>query len=288
MKQTTIKDSEGVYEGEVNEKNEKHGQGKMTWKSGDVYEGEWKDDEEHGKGKYTWTSGKVYEGEWKDGEEDGQGKMSDDEFGDKYEGEWKDGRKHGQGKLIDGNGNVYEGKWKNGYRQGWMSVCKDGFIFRGFFDEDRFNQDRLLKFDDIFYPNGCHFVSVYFCDEDIEGDGVEGSYLEPITGYGRMTYPNDDIYTGELKDGEFNGKGKYIWKNGDVYEGYWKNGKKHGWGKMTYLSGTVHEGKWKDGEKHGWFKIATNGKAFSCQFEKDKNLSDFSIKFKKRKIEDLK
>ena len=260
MKQTTIKDSKGVYEGEVNEENERHGKGKMTWTNGDVYEGEWKDNKEHGKGKMTWKSGNVYEGEFKDGMYDGQGK------------------------LIDRNGNVYDGGWKDGdIKHGWMNVCEDGFNFRGYF-----NQDRLKYFDDVFYPNGCHFVSVDSYDEVMEGEGLEGSYLDPITGYGRMTYPNDDIYTGEWKNGEYNGKGKYIWKNGDVYKGCWKNGKKHGWGKMTYLSGNVHEGKWKDGEKHGWFKITTNGQAYSCQFEKDKNLSDVSIKFKKRKFEYLK
>ena len=279
MNQTTIKDSEGVYEGEVNEKNEKHGQGKYSWNDGNVYEGKWEDDRRHGQGKMTYSPDYFEEGEWKNGKMHGKGKMSQGDKGDNYEGEWKNGMYDGQGKLIDRNGNVYEGKWKNGDKHGWMNVCEDGFKFEGYFEKDC-----LKSFDNLIYPNGCHFVSVYFYDEGMEGEGVEGSYIDPITGYGRMTYPNDDIYTGELKDGEINGKGKYIWKNGDVYEGYWKNGKKHGWGKMTYLSaGIVYEGKWEDGEKHGWFKVIRNEQAFSCQFEKDKNLSNF-INFKKRKF----
>lgn len=282
MKQTTIKDSEGVYEGEVNEDDERHGQGKMTYTNGNVYEGEWKDDNRNGKGKMTWNDDNVYEGEWKDNKEHGKGKMTWND-GSVYEGEFKNGIYDGKGKSIESNGNVYEGEWEDGIKYGLMNVCEDGYKFKGYF-----KKDRLTCFYDVIYPNGCHFVSVSSFDENYEGEGVDGSYLDPITGYGRMTYPNDDIYTGEWKEGEFNGKGKYIWKNGDVYKGCWKNGKKHGWGKMTYLSGNVHEGKWKDGEKHGWFKITKDGQAYSCQFEKDKNLSDFSIKFKKRKIEDLK
>ena len=43
MNQTKIEYRNGdVYEGEVNENNDKHGWGKMTYLNGDVYEGEWK------------------------------------------------------------------------------------------------------------------------------------------------------------------------------------------------------------------------------------------------------
>jgi hypothetical protein len=35
---------------------------------------------------------------------------------------------------------------------------------------------------------------------------------------------NGDIYTGEWKDGQKEGKGKYTYKYGDSYSGYWKAG----------------------------------------------------------------
>ena len=63
MNQTKIEYRNGdVYEGEVNENNDKHGWGKMTYLNGDVYEGEWKKDLYHGWGKITYDNGDVYEG----------------------------------------------------------------------------------------------------------------------------------------------------------------------------------------------------------------------------------
>jgi len=38
----------------------------LTWASGDVYVGEWRDDKMEGRGTYTWTDNRLYVGEWKD------------------------------------------------------------------------------------------------------------------------------------------------------------------------------------------------------------------------------
>ena len=54
----------------------RHGRGKMTFESGDVYEGEYKDDKQSGRGTYKHASGNVYEGEWKDGDMNGRGKKT--------------------------------------------------------------------------------------------------------------------------------------------------------------------------------------------------------------------
>ena len=46
-----------------------------------------------------------------------------------------------------------------------------------------------------------------------------------------MTSADGDIYDGEWKDGNFNGKGKYTYADGIIYEGEWKDDKKDGKGK---------------------------------------------------------
>ena len=42
------------------------GKGTITYKNGDVYEGEWMKDKRNGAGKLTKADGSVQEGEWKE------------------------------------------------------------------------------------------------------------------------------------------------------------------------------------------------------------------------------
>ena len=43
----------GTYEGERNEKEERHGRGKAILPNGDIYEGEYLEGKRHGFGNYT-------------------------------------------------------------------------------------------------------------------------------------------------------------------------------------------------------------------------------------------
>ena len=45
-----------------------HGKGRMTYRNGDMYWGEWKDGQRHGKGTYTLAYGRKYVGRFKNGE----------------------------------------------------------------------------------------------------------------------------------------------------------------------------------------------------------------------------
>ena len=51
-----------VYYGELNDRLEKHGQGKMEYLSGDKYEGYWQADLRHHKGKFTYKEGDEFVG----------------------------------------------------------------------------------------------------------------------------------------------------------------------------------------------------------------------------------
>ena len=102
----------------------RHGQGTITYESGDSYEGGWKDDKRSGFGKMTFACGDFYEGEWVEGKYAGHGKYTNAEIGT-YEGEWKANQKHGTGRTYySETGDVYEGSYVAGVREGYGTYTK--------------------------------------------------------------------------------------------------------------------------------------------------------------------
>ena len=93
---------DGKYNDEyiiINDKQIRDGKGKMTYKNGDVYDGEWKNNEKHGKG--TMTYGK-------------DGDVHKKYINGVYEGDWINDQKWGKGKMTytkNDRKSVYEGKW---------------------------------------------------------------------------------------------------------------------------------------------------------------------------------
>ena len=57
---------------------------------------------------YRFKTGSIYDGEWKGGFRDGFGSQTWPD-GAKYLGEWKDNKAYGQGKFIHVDGDTYEG-----------------------------------------------------------------------------------------------------------------------------------------------------------------------------------
>lgn len=82
-----------VYEGERNEKGERHGSGKALLPNGDMYVGEYRDGLRHGKGVYVFKNGARYNGEWRRGYKYGQGTF------------W-----YPDGTRYEGNGRMYKNR----------------------------------------------------------------------------------------------------------------------------------------------------------------------------------
>ena len=108
---------EYVYEGQfVGDK--KHGKGKIVYKqTGDIYEGEFKDDAITGNGVYKWANGESYKGSVLNGKMHGRGiyKWPD---GGEYEGEYIHNLKEGKGRFRWANGKVFKGDFRNGKPNG--------------------------------------------------------------------------------------------------------------------------------------------------------------------------
>lgn len=66
-KKEYIKGKDG-YVGEWNDDGLKHGKGKMTYVSGNVYDGEWKRGQRHGEGVMRYNDGRMFHGEWHNNE----------------------------------------------------------------------------------------------------------------------------------------------------------------------------------------------------------------------------
>lgn len=68
-----------------------HGQGILTFKDGNKYEGFFVMDKREGHGKYIWTDGRIYDGEWKNGKQHGKGLYI--KYGEQRYGEWDNGKR---------------------------------------------------------------------------------------------------------------------------------------------------------------------------------------------------
>ena len=91
---------------------EPHGRGKMTYGSGDVYEGDWEGGVRSGFGTVQWANGDGYTGDWERGEPTGEGARLFAN-GDAYRGELIDRKRHGMGRCTYADGATFDGYWVN-------------------------------------------------------------------------------------------------------------------------------------------------------------------------------
>ena len=125
------------------------------------------------------------------------------------------------------NGNIYQGKWNK------------NLAFEG-------PGEYYLKQDKVF---------------------VEGNWDNGNLKNGRIFLPNGDIYEGEIKDSNYNGKGKLKTIKNEIYEGDFVNGEKTGNGKIIFEDGTIYEGNLEKGQFKGKGKmIWKNGYEYIGEF----------------------
>ncbi|KAM9115768.1 MORN repeat-containing protein 1 [Pangshura tecta] len=119
------------YEGEWKQ-GRKHGHGKLLFKDGSYYEGEFVDGEIMGNGLRYWAStGNTYSGQFVSGELHGHGVMQYKDSG-KYEGEFSYGMREGHGLLVDKDGQTYQGTFYNNKKHGGGKMTfKNGDKYEG-------------------------------------------------------------------------------------------------------------------------------------------------------------
>lgn len=100
------------YVGEFKGKGVAHGHGRISYPSGNTYEGEFADDEYNGMGTFTTAEG-TYVGHFRSGKFDGQGTFVYRKGG-VYIGQWHNGKYQGQGTYVYATGRTYIGEWDAG------------------------------------------------------------------------------------------------------------------------------------------------------------------------------
>ncbi len=120
----TLKLENGAtYIGQVNDKNQKHGYGKLIWPGKLEYVGQFQDGHIHGFGKMKHTNGTEYEGEYKYDKYDGRGILKYPNW-QQYKGQFKNGLRHGHGVFYNSDGTARRsGKWKNGKASHCCGLC---------------------------------------------------------------------------------------------------------------------------------------------------------------------
>ena len=127
--------------------DKKNGKGKLINNiSGDIYDGNFKDDLFDGEGHYIYKiSGQEYRGEYKNGLMHGKG-IYEWSQGEYYKGNFINGKKEGYGEMHWADGRSYIGPFINGRPQG-VGIYDNGINYKGEleFINGKINRDYLSR-----------------------------------------------------------------------------------------------------------------------------------------------
>lgn len=152
----------------------------------------------------------VFEGVFKGGNlRKGSFSFSD---GTSYYGEWHENNFHGFGIQSFSDGNIIAGRWHKG-------ILSDSI--------ENASVLSILK-NNISIPQICE----------------EGDCYQSIS---KSIDFNGNFYSGEFKNGLYEGFGEMLFKNGDFYKGNWKEGNFHGMGSYFDIKRQLRKGEWEQG-----------------------------------------
>lgn len=124
---------------------------------------------------------------------------------------------------------------------------------------------------------------LYGLDMDIDGDG-EDDHPSPdaitrmgdagdesgLSGYGTtegLQLATGDVYEGQWKDGQPEGRGVYTFADGRVYDSQWVGGKMHGAGRISYGYSNEFDGEFRQGRAHGHgTRLYADGDLFNGEY----------------------
>ena len=282
-KETTLPDG-SKYKGEI-KNGQAHGKGTSTNQNlikFYKYVGEFKNNKRDGYGTAFHENGSKYIGEFKNNELNGLGTIicaTKDECKEVH-GKFAKGQINGQAIIINKDGGIIHGNFKNGSIEGLgFSINKNKDKYFGYYKEGdpngfativKFNGERYFGqvrnfradgYGTEIFPSGYKFTG-FFRENLPNGHGIltnekteyfyTGNFKNgKYEGVGTEILKDGSRYTGQFKNNEYEGKGVYLYSNGDKYIGQFKKGILDGQGVKTFKDGRKYFGEFKDGQYEG-------------------------------------
>ena len=183
------------------------GRGRLIFRKGDYYEGEFKDNKANGFGKYVNIKGDIYIGNWVNDQQEGKGELIL-KNGCMYTGYFKKGMENGKGKIVWPDSSFYEGDFVNNSFDGYgiyMMRNKKNYI-------GQWKNGQMNGFGVFNYPDGKSFKGYFEKDKK--------------NGFGIYSGKNNLRYEGNYKKGRQYGIGRVINEKGEIQLGLYLKGKR--------------------------------------------------------------
>lgn len=254
-----------IYQGNFDLHGLKTGYGKMTYRRGITYIGQFLKGMRHGYGDMNYLSN---EEKRKQKEEAKLNHMeSDDGLSEIeeleptfvntnidlsqqyiYKGAWAHDKKEGHGHILYEDKVIFEGIWKNGMMlEGRLVEMTLNATYNGYFSietgllEGKGDLNYERKFMKGFWKDS---KLTGLCEiEHGNGDKEKGVYLNgKLEGPGAEITKSGVIQKGNCTNGMMNGKGIVYYLNGDIFNGNFKDGEPYGNGRMDSENGDVQTG----------------------------------------------
>ena len=250
----TIIEYEGekcLYKGHLENKNNISGKGKIYFKDGRIFEGNFVDGKLDGEGKFISSNGDIFEGFFIGGKILGKGVIikAREDSSKSHINSCKE-----EDNDIDKI--IYKGDIKDFKKEGFgMEYCSD-YKYEGNFHNDM--------------KNGKGVLTYLKSKDKYEGDFKD----DKITGKGYYIWENGHSYKGDFIDGKMHGNGLYRWPDGSEYEGEYKENIREGKGRFKWKNGIYFEGNFVDGKPNGKGKMIYENEFINVEYKDKKFVGD--------------
>mmetsp|Transcript_40079 Transcript_40079/g.45609 ORF Transcript_40079/g.45609 Transcript_40079/m.45609 type:complete len:895 (+) Transcript_40079:32-2716(+) len=265
-------------------------QGRVEYRNGDIFQGDFSHFLRTGFGEYTWKDGRQYHGDYEKDVRQGHGQFHYPN-GDMFEGRFVKGVRHGPGRFDFSDGSSYEGNFVKGefHGQECKYIHKDGRVYLGDFGNGERN-----GYGKELYPDGSlRYEGEWLSDAPMHPDKIQpappGFILKETVSNNSKTnedYPIDSVivtkkktpaimaqtkdcktvveetvsdaqgntgtFTGlVLKNSKLpHGVGRMVYV-GEIREGFWKNGYLEGHARAFFANGDFYEGLFHQSQRQG-------------------------------------